>query len=99
MQRLEVSGAVQPIYVSLGVKRLSTLLPPIQYTSQTQGPIPLRILIYILPNGTYIAILTEASTDENNVNNFYCVYILFNDNKCFKHSGTINLKYVQLFFL
>ena len=86
MQRLEVSDAVRPIYVSLGVKRLSTLLSPIQYTSQTQGPIPLRILIHILPNGTYIAILTEASTDENNVNNFYCVYILFNDNKCFQPS-------------
>ena len=26
MQRLEVSGAVRPIYVSLGVKRLSTTL-------------------------------------------------------------------------
>ena len=29
MQRLEVSGAVQPIYGSLGVKQLTTPCPPI----------------------------------------------------------------------
>ena len=36
MQRLEVSGAVRPIYVSLGVKRLTVLtLPPFFLTAES----------------------------------------------------------------
>jgi len=34
-------------------------------------------LWYILPNGTYTAVLTEASTDEHSINNVYCMYCIY----------------------
>ena len=39
MRRLEISGAVQPVYGSLGVKRLISLFPVQSVTYSTQcGP-------------------------------------------------------------
>ena len=37
MQRLEVSGAVQPIYGSLGVKRLNVTWQALQYHRNRMG--------------------------------------------------------------
>ena len=55
MQRLEVSGAVQPIYGSLGVKRLT--FPDFMTTVQDRGkvvslthrpPLPQQILLVLI---------------------------------------------------
>ena len=62
---------------SVVVKTL--LLGQTHDTSKTQAPNPLRdcdIYIYIFPNRTYIAAITEASRGKQNVNNFNCVYHL-----------------------
>ena len=44
---------------------------------------PVHGLRYILPNGSYIATPIEASTAKHNVNYLCCIYVSFNNKKCF----------------
>jgi len=46
MQRLEVSGAVRPIYVSLGVKRLTFVLASNLPESESKTLFELQIYVY-----------------------------------------------------
>ena len=45
-----------------------------------------------MPKGKYIATPKEASTDKHNINNSYCIYILFNDNNCCNHRVTTSFE-------
>jgi hypothetical protein len=52
-----------------------------------QGPVHFG-LWNILRKATYIATLLEASTTKHN--NFHCIQVSFNDNKCYNYSANIS---------
>ena len=50
MQRLEVSGAVRPIYGSLGVKRLSTFIPNLILVERSKELLNTKSRVFIYFN-------------------------------------------------
>lgn len=58
--------------------------------SQIQEPNPLCIVVHTTKQNTS-ATLIAMSVARHNINNFYGIYTLFNDKKCFKHSATISI--------
>ena len=61
MQRLEVSGAVRPIYGSLGVKRLMLYIPPVPFIfyNQSKALLLSRVIMRLSLSDVYSFTPTE----------------------------------------